>query len=226
MESASKGTGKIKTAVISGHHEYDVVALQTLCRGIPEIDPYPQNMEDFVTDTRNSLEQYEVLVFYNYHLPTPGSSGDELGERMKMSLDSLGETRQGILVLHHAIVAFPGWQKWSDICGIQERADVEGAGDQRVRIQVADPEHPITKGLTSWEMTDETYIMADADVGVGSEVLLTTDHPRSMKTIAWTRQYRNARVFCYQSGHDNAAYSDPSFRTVIARGIQWLAGRI
>jgi type 1 glutamine amidotransferase len=46
-----------------------------------------------------------------------------------------------------------------------------------------------------------------------------------MKTIAWTRQYKNARVFCYQSGHDNQAYANPNFRKVVARGIHWLAGR-
>ena len=42
---------KIATAVITGHHEYDVVGLQTLFRSIPGVDAYPQNMEDFVTDT-------------------------------------------------------------------------------------------------------------------------------------------------------------------------------
>jgi type 1 glutamine amidotransferase len=63
------------------------------------------------------------------------------------------------------------------------------------------------------------------DAGEGSDVLLTTVHPESMKTIAWTRQYKNARVFCYQSGHDNQAYANPNFRKVVARGIHWLAGR-
>ena len=47
-----------------------------------------------------------------------------------------------------------------------------------------------------------------------------------MKTLAWTRQYKNARVFCCQSGHDDQVFSDPNFRKVISQGIQWLAGRI
>jgi len=42
-----------------------------------------------------------------------------------------------------------------------------------------------------WEMIDETYTMADA--GEGSEILLTTDHAKSMKTLGWMRQYKNAR---------------------------------
>jgi type 1 glutamine amidotransferase len=73
-------------------------------------------------------------------------------------------------------------------------------------------------------MVDETYAMADA--GTGSEILLTMDHPRSMKTIAWTRPYRNSRVFCFQCGHDNQAWENPNFREVLARGIRWTAGRM
>ncbi len=71
-------------------------------------------------------------------------------------------------------------------------------------------------------MVDEAYAM-EAIAG-DSEILLTADHPLSMKAIAWTREYGRARVFCYQSGHDGQAYRNPSFRTVLARGIRWTAG--
>ena len=36
--------GKIKTAVITGEHAYDVVGFQSMLRSLPEIDAYPQNM--------------------------------------------------------------------------------------------------------------------------------------------------------------------------------------
>ena len=73
-------------------------------------------------------------------------------------------------------------------------------------------------------MVDETYSMASADQD--SHLLLTTDHPNSMRVLGWTRQFENSRVFCYQSGHDNLTYVNPSFRKTILRGIQWCAGRI
>ena len=84
------------TAVVTGHHEYDVVGLQTLLRSIPGVDSFPQNMEDFVTDTGNSRSQYDVVVFYNYHVPTPGIDGDEFGLRIKEALVEVSE----FLVLH------------------------------------------------------------------------------------------------------------------------------
>jgi type 1 glutamine amidotransferase len=96
--------------------------------------------------------------------------------------------------------------------------------NQTVHVEIADPGHPITAGLKPWEMIDETYVTDDADDA--SQILLTTDHPQSMRTIAWTRSYGSSRVFCYQSGHDGPAFANPSFRTVLARGIQWVARKI
>ena len=224
MTSGAHAGEKIKTAVVTGHHEYDVVGLQTLFRSIPEIDFYPQNMEDFVTDTGGARGQYDVIVFYNCHVPTPGTGPEEWSSSMKAPLEELGQSEQGILLLHHAIVAFPLWRLWTDICGIEKRAGIDGFVDQTLRVAPASPQHPITRGLAPWEMVDETYVMDEP--GEGSEVLLTTDHPNSMRAIAWARQYGRSRVMCYQSGHDNQTLVVPQFRTVIARGVQWLARRI
>lgn len=45
-----------------------------------------------------------------------------------------------------------------------------------------------------------------------------------MRTTVWPRQSRKSRVFCYQAGHDNRAWAEVGFRTVLARGSQWRAG--
>ena len=82
----------------------------------------------------------------------------------------------------------------------------------------------ITRGVAAWQMIDETYTMADA--GADSEILLTTRHPKSMRTLAWTRTHNNARVFCFQSGHDNQTWQNRAFREVLSRGIHWTARRI
>jgi hypothetical protein len=64
------------------------------------------------------------------------------------------------------------------------------------------------------------------DCGDDSQVLLTTDHPKSMRTIAWARTFRRSRVLCTASGHDHVTYADPHFRRFLGRGIQWVAGRV
>lgn len=215
--------GKIKTAVVTGEHPFDVPALHTLFRDIPLVDFYPQHLDDFVADWGKMRQEYDVVVFYCFHQATPGQEQGWWQQGRREALERLGEASQGVLVLHHALLAFPDWPLWSAVCGIADRS-FSYHGGQTLGIEVVNAQHPITKGLTAWTMMDETYMMQDA--GAASEVLLTTAHPLSMHTLAWTHHYRNARVLCLQSGHDSLAFANPSFRAVVAQGIHWLAGRI
>jgi len=188
-----------------------------------EIDFYPQHMEDFAADIGERRAEYDVLLFFNFHQETPGSSGSPADEATKAALDTLGDSEQGIFILHHALLAYPDWPPWARLVGLQApswRVHM----DINLSIQVANPNHPITEGLNDWTMLDETYVVGEPDGD--SEILLITEDPKSMRSIAWTRRYKNARVFCFQSGHDHNAYENPNFRRVISRGIQWAAGRL
>ena len=91
-------------------------------------------------------------------------------------------------------------------------------------MEIANPDHPIATGMEPWTVHDETYTMNNA--GEGSDIIFTAEHPKSMKTIGWTRTYRNSRVFCFQPGHDHTTFNTPEYRKVIQRGIQWSAGVI
>jgi type 1 glutamine amidotransferase len=182
---------------------------------------YVQHMEDWNLTPKDIRESYDSVVFYNMHMALPPEEGAAWYEsQVRTSLGQLGDTEQGLVVLHHALLAFPESEIWSGIVGMADRS-FGYYMEQVVTFDIADPEHPITAGLSGWTMTDETYTMPEA--GGGNRVLITTEHSPSVRTIAWTRQYRNSRVFCFQCGHDNLAYSDPAFREVLSRGIAWSA---
>lgn len=66
MADVGQADSEIKVAMVTGHHEYDVVDFQQLLRSIPGIDFYPQHMEDFVLDSDQARKQYDVIAFYNY----------------------------------------------------------------------------------------------------------------------------------------------------------------
>lgn len=208
--------GAIKVAVITGAHGFDVINFHGLFRSIPEADVYIQHQDDFVFSPEEVRDGYDVVLFYTMIMTTP-----QEGERAV--LEHLGETEQGIFVLHHAILGYPEWSVWENMVGIEGRGFGYHVG-QTLQIDIARPDHPITRGLESWEMIDETYTMQEP--GEGNEVLLTADHPKSMKSIAWTRRHKNARVFCFQSGHDNLTWENRNFYEVMRRGIMWAAGRI
>lgn len=218
------GEAPLRLAVVTGGHAYDVPNLHRLFRALPGLDPYVQHMDDFASSSEAVRDAYDVVLLYIMLMNGP--TDEQLpwyAGKPKTALEHLGATDQGIVVLHHALLAYPQWPVWSELVGIPDRKFGFHL-NQTLEVQVASQNHPITRGLAPWTMGDETYTMADA--GPGSDVLLTVDHPKSMKTIAWARQFRRSRVFCLQSGHDNVTWANPGFREVLHRGIRWCARRL
>ena len=216
LSAADREAAPVKLAVITGGHGYDEPNFDKLFRALRGVQTTFQTMDQFVASPVAARDQFDVVLFYSMLMPVPK-------DKAKEALEHLGATKQGVFVLHHALLSYPGWQVWTDIVGIADRK-FGYYHDQKLKIHVTETAHPITRRLNSWEMVDETYTMADA--GEGSQILLTTDHPKSMKTIAWARQYKKSRVFCFESGHDNQTWVDANFRRVLRRGILWCAQRI
>ncbi len=213
----------VSVAVVTGGHSFDVPHFHRLFRGLEGVEAYIQSIDDFCASPREVRQGYDVVLFYIMMMPMPVNEGQPWYAGQPLTaLGELGEASQGIVVLHHALLAYPEWPLWSEIVGIDVRQFGYFIGET-VHTEIA-ADHPITHGVPAWTMIDETYTMADA--GLGSEILLTYDHPRSMRTIAWTRRYRRSRVFCYEAGHDNACWSDEHFREILRRGILWAAGRL
>ena len=218
-------TGKpVKTAVVTGGHGFDVVNFHHLLQGLEGVRAYVQHMDDFASSPEQERDSYDCVVFYSMLRNEPSDAGQPgYAGNPRAALHHLGETEQGILLLHHAILAYRDWPLWSELVGIGDRS-FGYHHDQSIQVETADGAHPITRGVASWQMIDETYTMADA--GADSEILLTTRHPKSMRTLAWTRTHKNARVFCFQSGHDNQTWENGGFREILRRGIHWTARRI
>jgi type 1 glutamine amidotransferase len=216
MAFANSTNSDIKVAVITGNHPFEVPQFINFFRNLDGIDCYVQDLENFAADMADIKHEYDVLLFYNMHGQPPAD------QATRRAIERLGETKQGLFLLHHAILGFADWHIWSAIVGIENRKFTYHPGET-VKVDIVDANHPITAGLSAWEMMDETYRMEGA--GEGSQILLGTQHPKSLKTLAWTRQYRNAPVFCFASGHGKDTWADPNFRTVVERGIHWLAGK-
>lgn len=216
-------TNQLTVAVITGGHSYDVMNFHQLFRELPSVDAYIQHIDDFATSPEAVRDSYDVLLFYIMMMDGPTNDLPGFRGKPLRALEHLGQTDQGIVVMHHGLLAYPQWQPWNDLVGIQDRTLHGYAHDERLALHVTDATHPITQGLQDWTLTDESYNMADASAG--NHILLTVEHAASMSTVAWARQYQQSRVFCLQLGHDNQAWTDANFRTVLTRGIKWSAPR-
>lgn len=215
----------IKTAVVTGAHSFNVMDFHHLFGALDGVECYIQHMDDFGSASQAERDSYDAVVMYIFIREEPQDEEEPwyFARKPKEAIEHLGDTEQGIVVLHHAILAYPKWSLWNQLVGIEDRSF--GAHfDQGLRIDLADERHPITDGMASWEMRDETYTMPDAKEG--SDILLTTAHAKSMRTIGWAREHKKARVFCFQSGHDNQTWQEPGFRQVLQRGIHWVSRRI
>ena len=214
----------IKTAVITGGHSFDLIEFHELFRSYPSLDAYIQHLDDFASSPQEVRDSYDALVFYFFPREGPTDESQPWwAGKQKSAMEHLAESGQGLVVLHHALLAYPDWPVWAELVGVEVR-DFDYYHGETMNVYPTDVDHPIIAGLSPWTMVDETYDMPDA--GKGSEILLTTDHPKSLKTIAWTRSFARSRVFCCELGHDHVAWKDPNFRTVVERGVLWSVGKL
>lgn len=210
---------KIKVAVLVECHPFDIVSFQKMLWFFEDCECYVQALDLFVQDEENR-ENYDVVLYYNMTLPLPEEGGTLENYLNKV----LGKKKQGIILLHHALLSFPKWDLWTNVSGVRVRCEdsFEYHQNETVKECIVDSSHPIVSGVRDFAITDETYRIGEPEEE-GNTILITTDNSNSIQKIAWTRQYQNSRVFCYASGHDNCAYADDNFRQVLYQAIRWAA---
>ena len=209
-------------AVITGYHGYDVVAFRELFQSMPGVDAYVQHLDNFLSSPERNRSAYDCLLFYFMPRDLVAEGGASKGmEYLATELERHAAAGKGIVVLHHAILAYPDWKLWTEITGLTDRARFDYFDDQHVSYDLAEPDHSIVEGFGSWKMQDETYTLAEPDED--SIPIVTTRYRPSMHTIAWVRYFGESRVFCYESGHDAASWMNHNFRELLRRGILWTA---
>lgn len=213
---------KLKVAVIVGYHSFEFPAFQDFFESIEEIHPYIQHLEQFTSSSKAIRESYDALLFYTMCNATPVNDGPWYEGKALDALSELGDTSQGLIVLHHSLMAFPDWPVWESICGVDPKSFTDYALDQDLRFVINDREHYITRGMEDFSMTDEAYLMGPSR---DSRPLVCSASPNNMPHVAWVRQYRASRVFCYQSGHGPSSWNRREFREILRRGFLWTTGR-
>lgn len=212
----------IQVAVIVGHHSYSVIEFQKLFASMDKVTAYIQHFEEFIGSPDAVRESYDVLLFYTMWQENPTDDGPWYAQKQAKVLQGLGQNGQGLFFMHHSLLAFPDWPPWADMVGVSDETYRDYHLNVDMDYRIVDRDHPITHGLSDFTMTDEAYEM-DGVASDKGHVLIETDHPRNIKTVAWTRQHENSRVFCFQAGHDEKAYRHESFARIVRRALFWLA---
>jgi type 1 glutamine amidotransferase len=226
-DSATKVAGKVRVLVVTGGHDFEKEQFFKVFKDNPDISlqavEHPKAQALFQA---GAAKDYDVIVMYDFNQPIDDEAKANFVARLKEG--------KGLVVLHHAIATYPKWPEYWKIIGAHyylEKTTVDGVEKARsaykhgmdFTLRVADPGHPVTRGVKDYEIHDETYKWFD--VAPECHPLLTTDEPESNKVVAWAKTYENARVVYMQSGHDHFAYENPNFQRVLRQAIGWVAKR-
>ena len=224
-KGGKKAGPTLRVLVTYGGHGFKEKQFWAMWDALPGIKYDKAKLPDQMELLKPGLEKnFDVLVMYD--------QVKNLTPEQQKNFQALVEGGIGLVSLHHNIGANTGWDEFGKIIGafwIRGPKTIDGqqftksasADGQTFQIKIADPDHFITKGLKDFEIVDESYDKYYMDPRV--HVLLTTEHPKNAKAIAWITSYGKSPVYFLQLGHDDKAYEHPSFRQLIVRGIRWAA---
>lgn len=207
--------------VVTGGHDYDT-SFYTLFQNQPDWRWSHRVHRASAEAFGRNLGEYDALVLYDM--------AQSITEEQKKNLLDFLEKGGGIVVLHHALASFQSWPEYSKLIGgkyfLKPEADHPASAFQHdvwIDVKVADPQHPVTRGIAPFQIYDEVY--QGYWVSPDAKVLLTTNHPNSEKGIAWISPHPKARIVCIQLGHGEQAHSNPNYQRLVAQAVRWAAGR-
>ena len=216
-QAKAKAADAIRTLLVTGGHDHDVEFYSAFDdAGIKTVvDPHPAA---FGGDIR---KRADVLVLYDMM--------KTLDEKRRANLRNFVESGKGVVVLHHAIGDNVDWPWWyEEVVGGRYLFDEVNGKKSSFLHDVTETisvvaEHPITKGLGTFRILDETY--KDLWISPKVKVLLRSDHATSDGPVAWISPYEKSRVVYIQLGHDRNANLNPNFQRLVRNAIYWAAGK-
>ncbi len=217
---------KIKVLIISGGHGFKHKPFYEVFNSIPSItyDSLVQPLAN-VMIASPEINRYDVLVFYDMV--------ESITPEQQEAYINLLKKGTSMIFLHHSLVSYQKWPEFVKIVGGQYHTDpvvVNGDTlnasydhDINIPVKVEDRNHPVTKGISDFEIVDEVY--GGAEIMPQVKPLLSTTHPKSMRYVAWINHYGNSDVIYIQLGHGPSGYTNPNYRKLIQQAIEWSAAQ-
>lgn len=141
---------------------------------------------------------------------------------------------RGLVVVHIASAAFEGSARFRRLVGRvweyggypSEPFTSSHPPRGAFRIDIVDPKHPITAGMTAFTVEDdERYQDLLVAPDTRTHTLAEATLAGRTEPIAWiVLPPEGGRVFHLTLGHDAPTYSDACFRDLLLKGTRWAAG--
>lgn len=220
---ANQGVGAepIRMLLLTGGHPYDFDEFHAMFAQMEGVVVTHVELEDHAEVFEDIAGwPYDTIVFYNMT--------HELTDRRLENLFTLTEWGVGMVPLHHGTLSWTPQPRVKEIFGVQF-PDAGPFGfhlNQEFTYNIIDPNHPITDGMESFDVIDETYTNYYGEGVEGNHVLITTDHEPADPELVLVRHVNNSRIASIQGGHDRLTFEDPNYINLLYRAILWTSGRL
>ncbi len=228
----------IRTLLITGNHhpahlwrETTPVLVDALTAGDPRFHVTVQEDPEYLATT--DLNAFDLIVWNYCNWQRPG-----LSERTKENFTKFLQAGGGLSLIHFANGAFhfslpsaadSDWPEYrTKICRrVWDHTPGKSGHDAygAFRVDITEPQHDITRGMTPYETTDELYFRQQGNEPIH---VLATAHSRATgddEPMAFVYEYGRGRVFQTVLGHDAAAIRNPGTSALVRRGSTWAAHR-
>ena len=164
-----------------------------------------------------TIKNYDAVLFYGSGLDF---ADGEPGKEQEKGLCDFVRNGGAFVGIHSASDSFKKSNAYWELLG----GRFAGHGGGTFKVFIYDPDHPITKGLTGFEIQDETY-SHDYHKHMVIRSLIRMDQGKERQCMGWVQPYGKGRVFYSALGHGREAWTNPAFQRFVVRGIYWALGR-
>lgn len=172
-------------------------------------------------EARPETAESDVYLFY--------TAGGSFPTEQQEALAALVAEGKGVVGIHGANIL--GWEgdgvaaadrPFFDLLGNRYLSHGPGHHEGRHTIEIV-ADHPVTRGVTDFELFDEYYEFEQADDDL---VVLAQRHRADgvVIPVLYARTVGKGRVVYLALGHDMRAWGEPAFRTLVQQALTWAAG--
>jgi putative heme-binding domain-containing protein len=166
--------------------------------------------------TQTQFDSASAIVFYFWnHNWSP--------ERLAQ-IDAYLKRGRGIALIHSAVIADKDPEQLAERIGLSAHPQRTGYRHMPFELQINKRDHPIMKGLPErMNLLDEPYWPLIGNTN-HVQTLASAKIDGQSRPLIWTQQKGEGRIFASIPGHYTWTLNDPLFRTILLRGIAWVAG--
>jgi type 1 glutamine amidotransferase len=167
---------------------------------------------------------------------------------LKKNFEALVKEGKGLVFLHHASAAWAHvWPEYSEViggaCDWYAPTTIRGFDNPNMgyygmtpqHITFVDKTHPITQGLSDFDVTDEAYAchwfpdsfhtLATTDFKPADATKNLNPKVAYSNATAWVKAAENSPVFFTEVGHGSTAWAVPGYRALLRSAFKWIGSK-